>query len=103
LTAGRPITPISTICHSERQHDQTGGARKFCRRFRVVTPVGLRPPCVTTRKRHPATAPAEIHLSRAGTCPDKPGRLCSTMPWPEKTPPPDRIRSSEGAGIRWWQ
>jgi hypothetical protein len=49
LTLERPIAPTSTTCRRSRQHDF------FRRRCRVVTPVGLRPPCVPTRQRRTAT------------------------------------------------
>ena len=45
LLPGRRIAPTSTTCHYSRQHE-------FRRRCRGITPVGLRPPCVTPRQRH---------------------------------------------------
>jgi len=45
-TPGRRITPTSTACRRSRQHE-------FRRRFLGVTLVGLRPPGVPPRKRHP--------------------------------------------------
>jgi hypothetical protein len=48
LTRGRLIAPTSTTCRSSRQHEVR-------RRCRGITPVGLRPPCVTPRQRHTAT------------------------------------------------
>ena len=39
------IVPTSTTCRCSRQP-------KFRRRYRGVTPAGLRPPCVTPRQRH---------------------------------------------------
>ncbi len=48
LTPGRRITPTSPTCGRSRQH-------VFRRRCWGVTPVGLRPPCVTPQRRHIAT------------------------------------------------
>ena len=45
LLPERRIVPTSTTCRCSRQPD-------FRRRCRGVTPVGLRPPCVTPRQRH---------------------------------------------------
>ena len=45
LAPERRIAPTSTTCRCSRQHE-------FRRRCRGITPVGLRPPCVTPRQRH---------------------------------------------------
>ena len=45
LPPERRIVPTSTTCRCSRQPE-------FRRRCRGVTPVGLRPPCVTPRQRH---------------------------------------------------
>ena len=59
LTLARRIAPISNTYRRSRQHE-------FRRRFRGVTLVGLRPPGVPPRKRHPRRQPAELPLIQSG-------------------------------------
>ena len=59
LMRERRTAPTSTTCRWSRQHE-------FRRRCRGITPVGLRPPCVTPRQRHttPSTGRGSTYRRR---------------------------------------
>jgi hypothetical protein len=69
LTPGRRIKLTSTTCRWLRQHE-------FRRRYRGVTPVGLRPPSATPRQQHRNINGQTFHLSKAKRCSEKPDHLC---------------------------
>jgi putative transposase len=65
----RRIAPTSITCHCSRQPESR-------RRCRGITPVGLRPPCVTPRQRQCYNINRQrLHLTRAKRCLDEAGHL----------------------------